>query len=499
MKKLFLLCIICFINIFFIFGQKKREMRAVWVATVNNIDWSPKNEFEPYRQREAMLRILDTLEVLKINTLIFQIRPTADAFYMSQYETWSRFLTGNQGVVPNPMYDPLEFVIEEAHKRNIEVHVWLNPYRVLNVDNINLLNPSHLYFKNPKIFVKYGTQYYFNPAYAETREYLKNIVADIVSHYDIEAVHIDDYFYPYPIRGEEFPDNEAFKEENRGFKNKNDWRRDNVNLAIDLISKTIKDIKPYVEFGVSPFGVWRNKGTDPNGSDTKALSNYDDLYADVLKWLKEDKIDYVMPQLYWEIGHKNANYSVLADWWNKNSFGHNLYIGLFASNLGVGQGVWRNGNELVRQMKYNRKFANIQGVGLYSAVALMENRGAICDSLKNDFFKYHALVPASSFAPKDKPKSPVNVRVVQNNHIARMLLYWDNPLKNDVLYYVVYYFDKKAKADISNPKNIWKITRDNCLDITALTQKKEEYKIVVTAVNRYKIESEPTGEVKIEN
>jgi len=497
MKKAFFLLIIFlfFINIFSISAQNKREMRAVWIATVNNIDWSPKDEFEPYRQREAMLRILDTLEVLKINVLIFQIRPTSDAFYISKYETWSRFLTGIHGISPFPFYDPLQFVIEEAHKRNIEVHVWLNPYRVLNNDDINLLNPNHLYFRNPKIFVKYGTQYYFNPAYEETRQYLKNIVADIVSRYDIEAIHIDDYFYPYPISGEDFPDAEAFRTEHRGFTNKNDWRRNNVNLAIDIMSKTIKEIKPWVEFGVSPFGVWRNKNRDPNGSDTKALSNYDDLYADVLKWQKEGKIDYVMPQLYWEIGHKSANYSVLAEWWNKNTFGCNLYTGLFASGLGVNMGVWQNGNELERQMNYNKQFANIQGVGLYSAVALMENRMGINDVLKNNFFRYYALVPAKKSLQKEKPQPPENVRVVENNYLEKTLLYWDNPPKNDALYYVVYYFEKNVKTDFNNPKNILKTTRDNCLDITDLTKNKKEYKFFVTAVNRYKIESEAAASI----
>jgi len=489
MKKALFLLIIS-INIFSISAQNKREMRAVWIATVNNIDWSPKDEFEPYRQREAMLRILDTLEVLKINALILQIRPTSDAFYLSQHETWSRFLTGAHGIAPSPFYDPLQFVIEEAHKRNIEVHVWLNPYRVLNNEDLNLLNPNHLYFKNPKIFVKYGTQYYFNPAYEETRQYLKKIVADIVSRYDIAAIHIDDYFYPYPIRNEEFPDAEAFKTEHRGFTNKNDWRRDNVNLAIDIMSKTIKEIKPWVEFGVSPFGVWRNKSRDPKGSDTRALTNYDDLYADVLKWQKEGKIDYVMPQLYWEIGHKNADYSVLADWWNKNTYGCNLYIGLFASGLGVNAGVWRNGNELARQMNYNKQFANIQGVGLYSVVALMENRMKINNELKNNFFKYYALVPAKNSSTAEKPQPPENVRVVENNDMKKTFLYWDNPPQNDALYYVVYYFEKNAKTDFNNPKNILKTTRDNCLDITDLTKNKKEYKFFVTAVNRYKIESE---------
>ena len=179
------------------------------------------------------------------------------------------------------------------------MHVWINPYRLLNSDNLDILHKNNIFFKKPEMFLKYGSQYFFNPSHPETLKHLQSVVADIVSRYDIDAVHIDDYFYPYPIKGREFPDEEDFRANPRGFQNKNDWRRDNVNRAIDMISSTIKRIKPYVEFGVSPFGVWRNKNRDPRGSDTKALSNYDDLYADILKWIDEGKIDYVIPQLYW--------------------------------------------------------------------------------------------------------------------------------------------------------------------------------------------------------
>jgi uncharacterized lipoprotein YddW (UPF0748 family) len=469
-------------------------MRAVWIATVNNIDWCQPNEFEPYRQRESMLQILDTLEGLKINTLIFQIRPSADAFYASSIEPFSRFLTGKQGEEPSPFYDPLQFVINEAHRRNIEIHVWLNPYRVLNSDNINLLSSNNNFFKNPKIYIKYGGQYFFNPACRETRAFLADVVADIVSRYDIDAVHIDDYFYPYPIKNEKLQDERTFEQETRGFADINAWRRNNVDLAIDTIYSTIKRIKAHVEFGISPFGVWRNKSKDARGSNTRALANYDDLYADVLKWLAEDKIDYVMPQLYWEIGHPNADFAVLAEWWNKNAFGKNLYAGLYASNLGntSTSKVWTTGNELVRQMDLLSKYTNFQGIALFSAKAIMENRQGIADSLKKHYFKYYALTPENKSNATDKsPFAPENVAINFDTKSQKIYLLWENDYEDMVVYNVVYCFEENEKINLENPKNIIKTVRDNCLDITELALKNigKKLKFAVTAVNRSKKES----------
>jgi uncharacterized lipoprotein YddW (UPF0748 family) len=195
------------------------------------------------------------------------------------------------------------------------------------------------------------------------------VVKELVEKYDIDAVHFDDYFYPYPIAGEAFPDNHTFKKHPRGFTHKNDWRRDNVTEIIKQLNKTIKKAKPWVEFGISPFGVWRHEGKDPRGSATqKSLTNYDDLYADILKWLKEDYIDYVVPQLYWEIGKKNHDYKTLVQWWSENSYGKNLYIGLFASGFEqYKSAAWQNSNELIRQLELNKKYQNIQGVMFFSA------------------------------------------------------------------------------------------------------------------------------------
>ena len=321
-------------------AQPKFEMRGAWIATVANIDWPKSPGLTVDEQKQQMIEILDTMQSLNMNSIVFQIRPTADAFYDSEHEPWSYFLNGEQGLAPEPYFDPLDFVIGEAHKRFIEVHVWLNPYRVLNNDNLSVLHKDHLYYRQPELFVKYGNQYYFNPGLDQTRTYLKTIVEDVVSRYDIDAIHFDDYFYPYRIAGQPFPDQNTFKAHPRGFTNIEDWRRNNVDLIIAELSEAIKAIKPWVEFGISPFGVWRNASKDPvRGSKTRAgQTNYDDLYADILKWLDEGTIDYVVPQLYWEIGKTVADYSILADWWSKYSFNRNLYIGLFTSYLGEPKG-----------------------------------------------------------------------------------------------------------------------------------------------------------------
>ena len=500
MKRLSAAIIFAFVSIWSVSSaQPKHEMRMVWIATVNNIDWVPAGAVEPYRQQEAMIAMLDTFKQLNINAIVLQIRPTADAFYQSHVEPWSHFLTGKQGRAPYPYYDPLAFTIEQAHKRNIDVHVWLNPYRLLNSDNTDILQRNSLFFSRPNMFIKYGSQYFFNPARQETLEHLGKVVADIVSRYDIDALHIDDYFYPYPIEGKEFPDAADFRADPRGFKNRADWRRDNVNRAIDVISSTIKRIKPYVEFGVSPFGVWRNKSRDPRGSDTKALSNYDDLYADVVKWIDEGKIDYIVPQLYWEIGHKAAEYRTLAAWWNEHCGKTNLYVGLYASNLGnkTASKVWRQGNELCRQMKVNANYHNIKGIAMYSAIAIMQNRQGIRDSLRRGAFRYPSLVPSNKMLPAMPPLPPHNPEISFDYVGQKIFLRWKGTGERNIKYYVVYYFDTNENIATDNPSKILATTRQECLDITdvVLGNIDVRKRFVVSAVNRYNIESIATKAV----
>lgn len=477
-----------------LFSQPKHEMRAAWIATVANIDWPERNCFDVYQQQNHLVAILDSLQAMNFNTVIFQIRPTSDAFYQSDIEPWSRFLFGQQGVAPEPFYDPLAFLIYEAHKRQIDVHVWLNPYRVLNVDDIKLLSPNHIYFKQPQLFVKYGNQYYFNPGMAQTRQFLVDVVADVVTRYDIDAIHFDDYFYPYRIDKLDFPDQVTFQFQSRGIKNIEDWRRDNVNLVIQQLSQTIKSIKPWVEFGISPFGVWRNKSVDATGSDSRAgQTNYDDLYADVKLWLEKGWIDYVVPQLYWEIGKPEADYAKLVKWWSENSYDVNLYIGLSASKLSANSAAaWHKPNELCRQITLNRSYDQVSGAAFFSAKTLLENRLGLCDSLKNSYFSSPSINPICNNISGQASNSPTNLRVEKMG--LRDYLVWDEVFDAggyQIAYYLIYMFHGDELIDISNPKKIVCKISDVFFDLTKVSQDiSQDVTFVVTSVNRFHQESE---------
>ncbi len=477
-------------------------MRAVWIATVANIDWPSKPGLPSSAQKEEMIRLLDYLEKANINTIVMQIRPTADAFYPSALEPWSHWLTGRQGEKPGTFYDPLAFIIDEAHRRCIEVHVWLNPYRVMNSNKPELLQPDHLYYKRPDLFVQYGNQLYFNPGLDETRQALNRVVEDIVQRYDVDAIHFDDYFYPYKVAGEEFPDSETFRQFPRGYANhqRDDWRRNNVDMVIKELQHTIKSNKPWVEFGISPFGVWRNNSVDPAGSATRAgVQNYDDLYADILKWLREGWIDYVAPQLYWEIGKEVADYAILVKWWNENVYGKNLYIGLYASKLGNEKAdpAWQRPNELARQLRLNQQYSGVDGAIFFSAKGFVKNLQGLTDSLRTHFYRYPALTPLSRNILSNPSASPEEVKVIRDG--KERLLRWD-PVKAEggqaIACYVVYAFKGKKAGSIDDASAILVKTTQTYVDLTKLPVKlRGNYTFVVTSVNKYKQESIPTRAV----
>ena len=379
-------------------GRGEVVFRGAWIATVANIDWpTPEAVGNTDLQQSEMIFLLDSLHSIGINAIIFQVRPTADALYRSEYEPVSHWLTGKQGSWGEQTpYDPLQWTIEQAHKRGMEVHVWLNPYRVnLAKTDTSTLAPDHIMRRHPDWFWEYNKQWYFNPGLEQTREWICTIVQDIVQRYDIQAIHMDDYFYPYPAGKQQLPDTKTFEQYPRGFDNIHDWRRNNVNLAIQAISETIRECKDSVEFGISPFGVWRNNNVDSTGSATRAgITNYDDLYADIRLWIKEGWIDYVLPQLYWEIGKKVADYEILAHWWANEVRGTRckLYIGMAPYRLenASPKTPWGVGNEIKRQMDLNRTIPEITGECFYSTRPLLRNPRGVCDSIKavyrNDSF-----------------------------------------------------------------------------------------------------------------
>jgi uncharacterized lipoprotein YddW (UPF0748 family) len=295
--------------------ESPREFRGVWVATVANIDW-PTSPTDPYsKQKEDFIKLLDYYHSLNFNTVIVQIRAAGDALYPSRFAPWSRYLTGKEGLKPQTNEDPLSWMILETHRRGMEFHAWLNPYRAtMNLDTVSL-SPDHDFYKNRDWMVKYGSKYYYNPGLPEVRAHLINVIEEVVKNYLVDGIHFDDYFYPYKENGVKFNDGEAFEMYNMMDQSIEDWRRENVSLLIWEVSEAIKSQKPWVQFGVSPFGVWRNKDKDPLGSRTNASqTNFDDLYADVLSWMRYGWIDYLIPQIYWSMDYNLAPYRELVNW-----------------------------------------------------------------------------------------------------------------------------------------------------------------------------------------
>jgi len=374
-------------------AQSKPEFRAVWVATVDNIDWPSRGNYNSDSQKLEFIKLLDMHQRNGMNAMIVQVRPVTDAFYPSQYEPWSEFLTGTQGKPPSPYYDPLEFMIAETHKRGMEFHAWMNPYRaVFNIGRSSIA-ANHITRIHPEWFLTYGDKRYFDPGNKKAQEYLTNVVKDVVSRYAVDAIHFDDYFYPYKIPGKEFPDYKTYREYGNGM-SKDDWRRSNTDSIISMLSAVIKKENPKCQFGISPFGVWRNEDKDPlNGSKTNgAQTNYDDLYADILLWLRKGWIDYVAPQLYWEFGHKIAPYEILLDWWSKHTYGRNCYIGLgiYRANSNT---AWKDTTQLPRMIEALRTTPNIQGMVFFSSKTFEKNQNGWSDSLRLNYFKEPAKQP----------------------------------------------------------------------------------------------------------
>lgn len=390
--KVFLVFLFCFSTLLSL-AQDKPEFRGVWIATIDNIDWPAYGQWDAEKQKQDFIRLLDMHKASGMNAMIVQVRPAADAFYPSPYEPWSQWLTGTQGKPPVPYYDPLQFMINETHKRGMEFHAWLNPYRAVFNTRTSSIAPSHITQQHPEWFIKYGDKKYFDPGNTEAQKFVVNIVYDIVKRYNVDAIHMDDYFYPYRITGKEFPDDKTYHNSGSNL-SKDDWRRSNVDSIIVAISKTIKKIKPGCQFGISPFGVWRNNDKDPDGSATRAgQTNYDDLYADILLWLREGWIDYVTPQLYWELEHPDAPFLTLLDWWSNHTYGKNCYIGLGIYKAGLND-AWKDQQQLPRQIEAIRNTPNIQGMAFYSSKTLERNPNGWTDSLRTNYFSKPAKTPA---------------------------------------------------------------------------------------------------------
>jgi uncharacterized lipoprotein YddW (UPF0748 family) len=404
-KPLFLFCFA--LSALVSLAQSKAEFRGVWIASVDNIDWPRPNQWNVENQKAEFIRQLEMHKRNGMNAAIVQIRPAADAFYPSPYEPWSQWLTGVQGRPPAPFYDPLEFTITEAHKRGFEYHAWVNPYRANFAIGKASIAPAHITRLHPEWFLQYGSTLYFDPGNKEAQAWVVNVIKDIVSRYDVDAIHMDDYFYPYRIAGKEFPDTASYRLYGNGM-NKEDWRRSNTDSIILKISTAIHEIKPWVKFGISPFGVWRNQDKDPEGSPTKAgQTNYDDLYADVLLWLRNGWIDYVAPQIYWEFSQPHAPFEPILKWWNEHTYGRNCYVGLGIYRAGS-NAAWRDSTQLPRQIDSTRAMPNIQGQIYFSSTTFDRNPFGWNDLLRNVYYREPAAIPEMPWLPKKPEASMVS-------------------------------------------------------------------------------------------
>ena len=468
----------------------KREFRGVFVATILNIDWPSAKGLSQTVQKQEFMMILDKHKQAGLNAVFVQIRGYCDALYPSFFEPWSDVLTGQQG--RTPQYDPLDFMISETHKRGMEFHAWFNPYRAVANINTAVLDSTHVARKHPEWLLPYGNLRILDPGLPVVRNYVMSVVMDVVKRYDIDGVHFDDYFYPYPQTGLVLNDDSTYIRNNRGFVDRPSWRRDNVDLFVKMIADTLKVAKPWVKFGISPFGIWQNKSTtQPLGSATAGLESYNDLFADTRKWLQQGWLDYVAPQLYWYIGQSSANYSLLVPWWNDVAFGKHVYIAQAAYRINE-NATW-NAAQLPAQLRLNRQYPNVLGSMYFSSSSLNNNLLGFTDSLRTNFYAYPSLMPQMKWRDSVPPSVPLNVVAIRNPTNVRLT--WTKPQSTSneldrVRQFVIYRFDDYTPVDISNARAIRFIT---LTDTTAFmddnVQTGRRYTYIITSLDRLNNES----------
>ena len=440
--------------------------------------------------QETLTYQLDELKKDGVNVIIFQVRPECDALYASKIEPWSRFLTGQQGVAPSPYWDPLQWMITECHKRGMELHAWINPYRA-KTKTTRQLASNHIAVRKPMNCFSYDDLFVLNPGIEENRDYICSVVKDIVSRYDVDGLHMDDYFYPYPVKGEMIPDDELFRNHSNGIKDLGDWRRYNVNLFIEQLYKTVHETKPWVKVGISPFGIYRNRSTSYLGSNTNGTQNYDDLYADVLMWVNNGWLDYCVPQIYWEIGNKAADYETLIKWWNQYAANRPLIIGEDVERT-VKARDQKNpqSHQMKAKMALHQQLSNVQGTVLWYAKAAVDNVGNYGTNLRNVYWQYPALQPAMPFIDGKAPKKVKKLKPVWTED--GYILFWTAP-KGDswndkAVKYVVYRFAADEHINFNDPSKICAITEQTFLKLPYVNGRKK-WVYAVTALDRLQNES----------
>ncbi|MGI5169732.1 glycoside hydrolase family 10 protein [Spirillospora sp. CA-253888] len=465
--------------------SKARQLRGMWIATVANIDWPKDGDKTAAQQQARFRRLLDTAKSLNLNAVFVQIRPNSDAFYPSPHEPWSQWITGTPG--KDPGYDVLDFMVKEAHARNLEFHAWFNPYRVARHDDLDKLAPTSPARKHPDWVRKYGGGMWYDPGLPQVRDLATKAVMDVVGKYDIDAVHFDDYFYPYPEGTGDYPDQATFKTYGKGMKLA-DWRRRNVDELVSSLSRRIHAAKPWVRFGISPFGVWRNKTTDPAGSATSALQSYDAQYADTRKWIREGWIDYVTPQLYWPIGDRRADYATLVDWWSRQVAGTKVQLTIGQAAYRVGEdATWKKPAELSRHLTLNARHPQVRGDVYFSAANMAADKQGFASRLRADHYARPAIAPA---APTGGGKAPAATQgVAADNDDKGVRVRW-RPSQG-AAYYAVYRTEGKGPScgPVDPARLVATVRGGGIVDPTAKPGRTYTYQ--VTALDRLHHESAP--------
>jgi uncharacterized lipoprotein YddW (UPF0748 family) len=475
----------------------KREFRGAWIATYANIDW-PNRSQTPAQQRAALIAILDHHKATGINAVFLQVRSQCDALYPSAIEPWSADLTGTQGKAPSPLWDPLQFAIEESRKRGMELHAWLNPYRAAaNASSIAGFAATHVTKQHPGWLLAAGVQRILDPGIPEVRNYVNSVIADIVQRYDVDGIHFDDYFYPNAT----FNDDATYNADPRGISDRGDWRRDNVNLLIQQVSSTIAGLKPWVKFGVSPSGIYRNSTNPAIGTNTSGLQHYVTLFADSRKWLQEGWIDYLAPQVYWYIGQPGADYGRVVPWWNDNTYGRHMYIGMAGYKVNdPAQGTaWANPSQIPNQVRMNRSLPNILGQAVYNTSSLRSaTRLGFRDSLRLYFYNKPALQPTMPWKDATPPVAPATLTAVKYGNDS-VVLEWTHTAGGgelDKARQFVIYRSESPEVDITDAGNIYLIANS---DSTRFNDRNVEagktYYYTVTAADRLHNESAASNTV----
>jgi len=563
MKKISLLAIsLCLLGASLSFAQSKlpsQEVRAVWITTVYNLDWPKSGHESVYRKRNDLILKLGQLKEAGINTIYFQVRTAGDAIYDSPYEPWSKYFTGEEGKAPDQDWDPLEFAVEEAHKLGMELHAWVNPYRALSTMPADFTQKQSVESENvDESLIPFQNKYYdanatkfkgtterdsmhvsnqhpewllvlkdangtkkiaiFDPGLPAVRDYVSGVVADIVRRYDVDGVHFDDYFYPYPATGMKIPanstlDDSSFALNPRGFTDKGEWRMDNIDIFIAQVNDSIKTVKPWVKFGISPFGIY--KAGVPSG--ISGLDAYKELYIDPLKWAEDGSVDYLMPQLYWKFDHYGANqdFRKLANWWAKEvtDRGRHMYPGTApyrADNSTRGTSVLFAANEIPRQIQFTRDNDDIKGISFFRMKNITDYKTqGFRDSLMTNYFRKPAIVPTMNWLDTTKADTPINLMLVQDAEQSnKFTISWDradNPLAklkpstpvDTLLNYAIYRVISPIVPDlgevISDPENRIGITGITTFTDIAEPSTEGNYYYVVTAVTRNGVESDPSS------